>query len=782
MEHEVRQEAEQLEARSEPVGSKEFQVALEAWRTARDQDLAQADAALETAGKQQADCHKVLEHLQAQAEPLRRLAAARQQGPWWSFARLRTFFKGDVSAKLAKLEGEIANARSTLHQQDQEVQQLTATRADRVDAAQRRLAVIVENEARGRREQLRVQEEALAHEAALLLNKWEDLKRELDPAEVPAAPATATVHAAREAWQVHAAHDEERCTFARQWAGYLERGADDLADRLPGYINLVAATTTALATDPHFGDAGPWGQTFDLLVLEEATNLPEPEFVALAGRATRWVLIGQPAVAAEGAPSPPRPLAGKSSRSAPGVSATRLGFFQRLWQHLHADPSRLPYAWVQDGERICCHLRPVAPEQRRWLESECVADFPEIELRILTLPRQPPVLAEVLFPTTMSVHQAKEYLYRELQEFPVQAPGRSMVWVEGPERLTLRLSPTPAADAQPVLLENGVREWVGRAPAEHLGPQPTAVWHTCRIEFDRDAGWDRARAEAWVRDHLEIRDLGRTAYLELPHRMTPPLAAVLWDLLFEEFRAVGKESAPSCPALEFVAVPPLNHGRGQRDRIKHGGSRGPGALTTLSALPRSGAGLELDLAVPRHAERLPPELRANLPRRGLVNYLEAQSVVRRVESLVSSGRAAADRIAVIALYPAQAELLRRMLQHSAALRQASAAVYVDLPAAFRQQEFDIALVSLTRSNASQAVSFGDGPQALTLALTRACRQLVLFGDVGTCVRRSQWQGALDHLEESAAAREAQVLARLVDYLQGRGCHAAAFHLNEGSRV
>jgi hypothetical protein len=47
--------------------------------------------------------------------------------------------------------------------------------------------------------------------------------------------------------------------------------------------------------------------------------------------------------------------------------------------------------------------------------------------RILTLPRTAPALAELLFPPTMSISKAKEYIYRELQELPVQAQGRGFV-------------------------------------------------------------------------------------------------------------------------------------------------------------------------------------------------------------------------------------------------------------------------------------------------------------------------------------------------------------------
>jgi superfamily I DNA and/or RNA helicase len=105
---------------------------------------------------------------------------------------------------------------------------------------------------------------------------------------------------------------------------------------------------------------------------------------------------------------------------------------------------------------------------------------------------------------------------------------------------------------------------------------------------------------------------------------------------------------------------------------------------------------------------------------------------------------------------------------------------VGVPALFRQRECPVVLVSLTRSHTHRAVSYGEGPQALALALTRARDRLLLFGDPGTLVRRSHWQGRLDHLDETAAAREREVIAQLVRYLQGHGPHPRAFHLREGS--
>ena len=193
-----------------------------------------------------------------------------------------------------------------------------------------------------------------------------------------------------------------------------------------------------------------------------------------------------------------------------------------------------------------------------------------------------------------------------------------------------------------------------------------------------------------------------------------------------------------------------------------------------------GAGLELDLSAARPGgDRLPADLRATLPQRGLVNYFEAQAVVRKLEELF----AAAERprsVGVMALYPAQTELIRQLVRRAPKLAGLGAALEIDVAAAFRQREFDVGILSLTRSHSHRAVPYGDGPGALLLALTRVRQQLVLVGDPGTLARRVQWQGALDHLDDAAAATESRLLSTLLRYLQGQGCHQDAFQLSEGS--
>jgi hypothetical protein len=198
----------------------------------------------------------------------------------------------------------------------------------------------------------------------------------------------------------------------------------------------------------------------------------------------------------------------------------------------------------------------------------------------------------------------------------------------------------------------------------------------------------------------------------------------------------------------------------------------------------------LDAGDPRYRDRLPAELRADFSAKGFVNYLEAQAVVRTLEKLVADPvvRAAARRlgndlggpvIGVLALYPAQAELIRRLMARVPSLAAPAVSIKVDVPGAFREGECLVALLSLTRSHSHRAVSFGEGPHLLVRALTRARARLVLFGDPGTLVRRSQWEAALDHLDEFASAWEHQIITRLVGYLRGQGAPAHRFQLSEG---
>jgi hypothetical protein len=744
--------------------------------------LARAEDGIARCDRERAESARAVEELTAQAEALRSLAEAKRRGRWWSPAWWRATFKGDAPAKLAAVEARRDAARAALDKVDQERAVLDRQRTAAEETFQAEKGRLIEAETARRLADLDQQTAALRARRDALTAEWDAACVTLEHASLrPAQLSAEAIAAAQARWQTRWQEDEAHCAFARQWSAYLEQcGSEPFATRLPGYANLVAATTAALATDEHFGDAAAAGGSFDLLVLEEADLATDSELLKLARRARRWVLVGE-APPPESVAATPRHRGHYRGPALPAGPA-RAQAFHRLWQTLHCDPARLPYAWAREGERLCCRLRQLPPEQRQWLESERVADCLDIELRILASPRVRPLLTEVIFPGSMTVAQAKEYIYRELQELPVLAAERSLRWVEEPERLLLVLSDVGSAEVESVALEAGVRELIVAAAD---GPACT-----CRLEFDRQAGWDRARAEQWVEGHLRLRDLGRSARLEIAYRMAPELCEIVSDVLFDGTCGVPPVAAgaPKAPAVDFVAVPPLSrkgepvHAGRERDRRR----REQTAVATRSeprtqqaTFPRAGAGLEQDLSATGYSDRLPADLRARLPRRGVVNYQEAQAVVRWLEEFAATRPAEAAEVAVVALYQAQAELIRLLIQQSAALAAGGPRVEVDEPAAFRQREFAVVLVSLTRSHGHRAVSFGEEPRQLALTLTRARTRLVVFGDPGTLARRSQWEGVLDHLDEAAAAREGSVIRGLVGYLEGAGRHARAFRFCEG---
>jgi superfamily I DNA and/or RNA helicase len=88
-------------------------------------------------------------------------------------------------------------------------------------------------------------------------------------------------------------HAQRRMTLLEEWTQYLSRESVNLKDQLAKYVNLVCATTLGIATDEYFGDKGDFVEKeFDLLVVDEAGKVTEPEFLVAAARAKRWVLVG----------------------------------------------------------------------------------------------------------------------------------------------------------------------------------------------------------------------------------------------------------------------------------------------------------------------------------------------------------------------------------------------------------------------------------------------------------------------------------------------------------
>ncbi len=450
--------------------------------------------------------------LENEWETIRPLAEARQghrlwTGAWWR-ALLRSGLKQQVQ--------DVETRRAELHQARQRLEHDLAARRNERSEIENRYALeyrrLQDEEIARRRAELDSEIAALTREQDAVREQWRNLGAALANMAIPAEISRQAVAASRAAWERLREQDAQRAAAAEQWLQTVEEGVQSLPEKLASCANVIAATTSALSSD--VGHRLP--PVFDLLVLEQTHQVTEPEFAAVARRARRWVLVGEPQADGE------RPaLAGRSSLHQPvhAGRSPRPSLFQRLWQNLHVDPYRLPFAWMRRGDRLLCQLRSIAAEQQKWIETEPVVDRPDIELRILSIPRQPPRIVEVLFPVGMDIGEAKQFIFRELEELALQTRGRGLYWFETAEQVILELAHSTEAETRSIALENGVCERIARLPADS-----GADWHTCSLEFARAAGWTRQRAEEWIAQRLGFRSPGRTVLLTASYRLDSPPA------------------------------------------------------------------------------------------------------------------------------------------------------------------------------------------------------------------------------------------------------------------
>ncbi|HEY1189207.1 MAG TPA: hypothetical protein VGE74_16260, partial [Gemmata sp.] len=245
---------------------------------------------------------------------------------------------------------------------------------------------------------------------------------------------------------------------------------------------VVVGTPGSLRADPVFS-AGGAEPPFGLLVLDRAEELTESEFSWLAKLAGRYLLVGRAA--------PPDEPRGPRGRAPEAPLAARIA------KCLDRE------TWAAEGNRLVCRLAPPAPEQRRTMTREPLADRPEIELRFVETGAAP-LLAEITFPWATPVVEAKRFLIDALGEVRLRPCGE-LRWSHAPDAIA---ATWPAADvgaeAAWVDLEPGVREKV-------TGAGPFAF--TAAVSFDPSAGWDAGRAEAWLEAHLPGPSVSRFAAL-----------------------------------------------------------------------------------------------------------------------------------------------------------------------------------------------------------------------------------------------------------------------------
>ncbi len=535
----------------------------------------------------------------------------------------------------------------------------------------------------------------------------------------------------RRVWDQQRHVADQQCRFALQWTRFVEGAADSLAEKLPGFANLIAVTFGRWHADLKFHEA--FTSPIDLLVIEDAEHLTEAEVLKLTRHAKKVVMVGtaQPEVLLPVSETKARPLNGSV---VPAPSA-----WNRLWQTLSGAGNRSACTWKRVDGRLICQLQPLTAEDARFLETEMLVDSPDIELRILHRPRTRPSLAQMVFASRSEFVEAFLFMTREVQEFPLEPLSRTAWWSED-EKTICRWFGLPT---------HPVHEWVELERGLRLAFAPLTANQLPRvlvIEFDRSSGWDRRLADAWLHTHRAGGNSERTVYLQTPYRFMPELCNRLGELELGDWLPIEAGDTNTAGGIDFVAVPAMSN----------------------ADWPSHGAGLEQDLTAPRHSDKLPSMLRTGLPSTGYANLYEAQAVIRRLEALVREEAPNATRahFVVVALYEGQLELIRKLMEQSTLIKGRSRTIELTTPAKLRQRECDILIISLTRSHAHRAVPFGDDADDLKLALTRARRRIIVIGDPGTLQKRIQTTGAIDRRDGLSAAREQSLIGKIVKIARG----------------
>lgn len=470
---EVRGEAEGIPNSGKTLPSGPFALQVVELIQGFNQQAADLDGSAGRLEERQTNLRVDLARWRTEKDALQPLVEARQSGRWWSGAWWRAKFTKNLAGRVSELEKQHADLQAALAEVATELQQFADQRRQAESKLIADREALIAAESKRRRQAWGAQIAEIETEQAPNISEWQALVGKLDLEHHPAAPTPAAVAEAQARWRATKQHDEADCLFARQWASFVQESAPNFVAQLPRYASLLAGTTVALTKNADFcafAD-GP----FDLVIIDDADRLLENDLLRLARKGRRWLLVGS-AQGHQGRPSS----------------------FDKLWQALHADPAtRLAYRWVREGVRWCCQLRSVAAHDRRFIETERLADFPEIELRILSLPKTRPQLAQVVFPATMTIAQAKSFIHRELQEAAIQPAGRS-AWLEDQDGgWTLHLGPPSTTELMAIELEPGVREWACARGLTH------------RLEIDKSV-WQLVQAEDWIGRNLNLRDLRRT--------------------------------------------------------------------------------------------------------------------------------------------------------------------------------------------------------------------------------------------------------------------------------
>ena len=402
----------------------------------------------------------------------------------------------DLERQIADLERETADLAGREAKLTAELSALTA----RFAVAREEL---VGAELAARRADLAARIDALATERDEVVGRFALRGRELESLGFapPKQPVAEAMDALAADVAERAREPERRLADARDCLADLNRAGPDLARRYLTEARAVVGVPDSLNADPVFEvltDNPPFG----LLILDHAEDLNDRDFADLSRLADRWVLIGDTHFAEPGTNGTTHRFPRNGRPAEPPLAA-------RLARVLDREP------WTLEGDRLVCRLLHLTPEQRRSAGREAVVDRPDVELRVTTNENGEAVLAEIAFPHTTAVAEAKEFLVRQVGEVLLRPCGDHR-WHQEPDHVW---ACWPAADGNGTWVElgAGVREKV-------VGTGAAAF--TAVVAFDRAAGWDEQAAAEWLEARLPAATTGRLAALPRPAHAPSPYRTV----------------------------------------------------------------------------------------------------------------------------------------------------------------------------------------------------------------------------------------------------------------
>jgi hypothetical protein len=503
-----------------------------------------------------------------------------------------------------------------------------------------------------------------------------------------------------------------------EWTQFLSRESENLKDRLAQYVNLVCATTVGIATDEYFGDKGPFVEKqFDLLVVDEAGKVTEPELLVAAVRAKRWVLVGdhkQLPPYYDKILDPYLRSANESRIAADqqplDAQSLRLSIFERLWRRLNPDELQA----APDTEPTLA----VSSDQ------DSVIDDPSV---------------------------SRNGAFDEAEQSAMMWRERQMAQAWEDKRRKEQLD-------EMWMLQRVGRD--GNLPQSLRGKQPKV---------------DTPKPESAGESRCVTLDLQRRMHPDLAVFVSEMFYGGRYYSpdgdAYLQSKTLDLVHFPK--PVTFIDVCPGKGADGYEVDLSNRDQRKKHLAEHDVELPERG------YANLREAEQVIQVLEAIANDAALQReHAELEQAADQVP-LVGIIALYAGQVALIHRLIRLSGTLRGERVSGSDWLCGGMRISVNSVDAFQGKECPIIILSFTRSNRRQAVGFVDDPNRLNVALSRARKKLVLVGDTETLTRRTRERPDGNN-DNRAAKKERDFFVQLIRYIEGRGKTMKVFERRSAS--